>query len=203
MNIQIKQVSKGPDMAEFCIYINEINTGTVLFQGNKGSVDGTIKICVFDSDNILHEKQLKHSKHKLLKNERFYTMRDETAENFITSMYVRNTKLGVFEQYKSIRFYYHNFFYGLHPLNVENGNSFIFKGGKPITVLEEVSVDYTDLHNYRMEIQDDDDCVPCVLLCSYLYVISNFKSNKEKIYEKICEFFNMVFRKKGEIKSIT
>ncbi len=196
MNIQVKQVSKGPDMAEFCVYINGTNSGTVLFQSNKGSVDGIIKICIFDSDNKLHEKQLKHSKHKLLKNERFYTMKDETAENFMTSMYVRNTKLGFFEQYKSIRFYYHNCFYGLHPLDVENENSFIFKSGKPIAMLEEIDVDYADLHNYKMEIKDCNDCVPCVLLCSYFYIISNFKSTKEIILEKIYEVINKLRKKK-------
>ena len=195
MKIEMRQIAKGPCSAEFILASSGQNIGKIEFNCNGSSKDGVIKILLEQKDGLQKEVCIKHNDDYTTRNKRIYEIKDETAENNISTLYIGSCKLETFRKYKSVRFYYQCNSFTLHPLNIETENSTIFKNGNPIATIHQTDIRYEDLRDYNINVSEEQDILVCVILSSYLYVISNFKSNKEKIYEKIYDFFYRVFRK--------
>ena len=197
MKIEVKQVSKGPGEAEFNILYMGKNIGKIEYKCERGSVDGVAQLYIGQTNGSINTHMLEHSKEYSARKTRTYYVFDETAENNRASIYLGSTKLDKFRRYKSIRFYYKDNILNMHPLDADNKESSIYKNGKPLASIKEASIDYEDLHNYSLDINsdDDEDLDVCIMMLTYLYITSYFKSRKEILVYKFNTFLGSLKKK--------
>ena len=199
MKIEVKQLSKYPDGAEFRILRNNKIFGGADFSCVESKTDGVISIVLKDENSGVKEIALRHDENPKTHKKRMYHLDNEYTETGVATIYMGSHKFHKHKKYETIRFYYKSSIYTVQPLCTTNGIATFFKNGNVIANVYDGGITYDDLHDYKIELINENEVMASIILCIYLYLIHGFKTKKDEVYnyfEKLCHNFKKMGGKK-------
>lgn len=192
MIINIRQKEKEMFEAKFEIVSNDKILGSINAKGKLGSMEVFLNGIY---NNISFELKCDGSSLYKTKNNKFRPYQVIVSGNNVGKVYQKDKKTGIFSKYSYNELNYNGKVYKEYGIGLgrESKNP-IYLDEKQIAQIDEDTIIYNDLYNYKIYIKNDNYSLLSIIFVCYMYINAGFKSGL-KTKKSVVKYYNKTTNK--------